>query len=117
VGVGAGGPSPTRNAWWEEAACQGHNVTVFFPLSSSAPNYRARATDKDDYASARRICASCTVRAECLDDALLFEKVYRGGGFRGGMTPAEREREGRVREQKTQQIRGAARLRSDHVDA
>lgn len=69
--------------WRTSAACAGTDSDVFFP---SAATVRARG----GFREARRICAGCTVVAECLEDAL--SDRHDLFGFRGGMTPEERSR-------------------------
>jgi WhiB family redox-sensing transcriptional regulator len=44
-------------SWRSDAACRGHDVAMFFP-ERNAPTEPALA-----------ICATCPVRAECLDAA------------------------------------------------
>lgn len=63
--------------WWLRAACKGYDLTLFFP----------EAHRRNRYTAARRICAVCPVRAECLAEAEKTEDAY---GMRGGLTPFER---------------------------
>jgi WhiB family redox-sensing transcriptional regulator len=65
-----------RRQWREEAACTQTDPEAFFPEpgASAAP--------------ALRICTTCTVRAECLHDALKRRDVTFG--VRGGLTPTQR---------------------------
>ena len=68
--------------WYQEAACKGKPLSVFFP-------------DPVDYSSARTICKLCSVSTNCLATALLEEGTVSLGmfwfhGYRGGMTPNER---------------------------
>lgn len=63
--------------WWERAACKGYDLALFFPS----------ADKRNRYTQARRICAVCPVRAECLADAVATDDAY---GMRGGLTPFER---------------------------
>jgi WhiB family redox-sensing transcriptional regulator len=59
------------------AACKGEPVTVFFPDEE----------EHTDYSQARRICAGCPVRDECLGFAL---KLNIGHGMFGGLSPRQR---------------------------
>ena len=59
-------------SWREHAACLGHDVAMFFP-ERNAPTEPALA-----------ICATCPVRAECLDAA-------DDDGIWGGTTAVERK--------------------------
>jgi WhiB family redox-sensing transcriptional regulator len=70
-------------AWRESAVCAGVDPELFFPAKGDA--YAA--------SRARRICAACPVRMECLEDALQREA---GRGFQsrhgivGGLGPRKR---------------------------
>ncbi|HZT67932.1 MAG TPA: WhiB family transcriptional regulator [Acidimicrobiales bacterium] len=65
-----------RWAWMDRAACRGMADTVFFP---EGPHR--------NYSRARRICAGCPVRKECLRYAL---EGCIGFGMFGGLTPRQR---------------------------
>lgn len=78
-------PAPAAAAPWEDRArCREVGAALFFP-------------DDDEgfvvYAPARRVCASCPVRPECLEAALAREgdvgTKYRGGMW-GGLSPGQR---------------------------
>lgn len=63
--------------WMESAACVGLGHLFFLePGESSAP--------------AKKICAACPVRDECLADALTHPEPWHG--IFGGMSPRERRR-------------------------
>lgn len=67
--------------WQERAACSGlagerGSYDIFF--------------EQEYEAEAKRICGTCTVRAECLHYAMSHPQVW--DGVLGGMTPAERTR-------------------------
>lgn len=64
-------------AWAEDAACRGYDLDMFFTDS------------KGGVARAKRICAGCPVREECLDEGLRAEDGSRYGIY-GGLTPDER---------------------------
>ncbi|MFF9129155.1 WhiB family transcriptional regulator [Streptomyces sp. NPDC014806] len=74
---------PNRLAWAERAACRGYDLDLFF----SESDYNVDA--------AKRICAGCPVRTECLDEQLRNEDGSRYGIY-GGLTPRERSQLVRV---------------------
>lgn len=63
--------------WREDAACRDLDTDIFFPESD------------DDADRALEVCASCPVRHECLEFALL---TRQDDGVWGGMTETERRR-------------------------
>ena len=65
-----------RHAWMARASCVGMPDEVFFPEGK-----------RRNYSQARRICAGCPVRKECLSYAL--ERCI-GFGMFGGLTPGQR---------------------------
>jgi WhiB family transcriptional regulator, redox-sensing transcriptional regulator len=75
--------------WQEQAACRGRDLSLFFAPDSERPPARARRE-----AEARKICARCPVRAECLSHALAVPEAY---GVWGGMSEEERAAERRRR--------------------
>jgi len=66
---------PTRDPWWQRAACHGR-----VDLEWIEPTTRAKAL-------CRTVCAACPVRAECLHTALVNGEAW---GIWGGLTPDER---------------------------
>lgn len=68
-----------RMDWTDAALCAQTDPDLFFPA------YRANSFAR----LARRICASCPVRAECLDYALGYPDL---DGIWAGTTPRERQR-------------------------
>lgn len=74
---GAGVPT-----WHALAACHGMDESVFFPPLGRDTAKRV--------AVAKRVCAGCPVRRECLDDALSWELPSTRSGVRGGLTARER---------------------------
>ena len=66
----------------EHGACKGADPNLFFP-EDNGRGAEAQAN------AAKAICATCSVREECLDDALLRKEAH---GIWGGLTPAERKR-------------------------
>lgn len=70
---------PEPPAWHTEAACRDQPTELFFPTRGGSGQ------------AAKRVCARCPVRVDCLEDNLL--ELF---GIFGGMNPRERQRE-RVR--------------------
>lgn len=68
--------------WWEQAACAGLPTDLFF----------GDARDHTDRAAAVRVCQSCPVRNECLEDDLATLGVDEPRGVRAAMTAPERKR-------------------------
>lgn len=66
--------------WQLDAACRGEPVDAFFPETQGVPPEVAA------------LCASCDVRAECLDHGLRYETE----GIWGGTSPTQRRRLRRV---------------------
>ena len=68
--------------WKDFAACRGmskENYDTFY------------ANHSQTYKLAKEICGDCQVRGECLEYALLYEKmVQRRFGCYGGLSPEER---------------------------
>jgi len=64
--------------WWRAAACRGMDVALFFP------------TDGNKTARAKRVCAACPVRSECLHAELAAPVGFRPDGVFGGTAPWER---------------------------
>jgi WhiB family redox-sensing transcriptional regulator len=92
--------SATGNAmnWRAAGACLSADPDLFFPISSAGPA-------EQQIARAKKICAGCGVRRECLEFALSHEQVY---GIWGGTTPEDRQRE---RRRKRRAAAAAARRR------
>lgn len=61
--------------WRTRAACQGTDLSVFFPARD------------ETYDPAARLCGRCPVRGACLAEALRLKDTY---GYRGGKTGEER---------------------------
>jgi len=66
-----------NRAWTAKAACRDLDTEIFFPA----------APEKETEALA--ICATCPVRAQCLEQALRDREQY---GIWGGTTPEQRRR-------------------------
>lgn len=71
-----------KGAWTQNAACQGVDTEIFYPATP------------DEEAEALSICATCPVRAQCLDYAIRNREIY---GIWGGATPEQRRRMRRER--------------------
>jgi WhiB family redox-sensing transcriptional regulator len=63
--------------WYEQAACLDKDADAFFPEKGGSTR------------AAKRICATCTVAAECLDYALDNDERF---GIWGGLSERERRR-------------------------
>ena len=62
--------------WMEFASCRGMETNIFFPTRGEEIDIRLR-----------KVCADCTVKEECLQDALKEEIQI---GFRGGLSAKKR---------------------------
>jgi WhiB family transcriptional regulator, redox-sensing transcriptional regulator len=71
--------------WRSAGACLSADPDLFFPISSTGPAER-------QIARAKKICAGCSVRRECLEFALSHNQIY---GIWGGTTAEDRQRERR----------------------
>lgn len=72
--------------WRDHATCVGLPITHFFPLELVGRKPNDRGTRRDPFRHARAACAACSVRRECLHDALAEGELE---GFRAGLTPDE----------------------------
>jgi WhiB family redox-sensing transcriptional regulator len=70
--------------WRQDAACRDLDTAIFFPDA------------EQDSAPAQAICATCPVRAACLEFALL---TRQDDGVWGGLTETERRRVRRRRQE------------------
>lgn len=71
-----------KGSWTEQAACRGTDIEIFYAATPA------------EEAEALSICASCPVRAQCLDYAIRNRETY---GIWGGATPEQRRRMRRER--------------------
>ncbi len=70
-------------AWQANAACRGPQSAMFFP-----PSHFERRDEKDlREANAKAICATCSVRRDCLDYAVQIREPH---GIWGGLNEMER---------------------------
>lgn len=70
--------------WQLRAACRGPHATVFFP----PPRFERKHERLAREAAAKAICATCTVRRECLEYSLAIREPH---GIWGGLTESERK--------------------------
>lgn len=81
--------------WGRRATCLGQPDSVFFPDLSGRGRRDVRSDpDAPEWAEARSFCDRCPVVSQCRAGALEDEargRRYRPEGFRGGLTPGERE--------------------------
>ncbi|MGQ0718787.1 MAG: WhiB family transcriptional regulator [Pseudonocardiales bacterium] len=68
---------PQEQEWQERALCAQTDPEAFFPEKGGSTR------------EAKRICAGCEVRAECLEYALAFDERF---GIWGGLSERERRR-------------------------
>jgi WhiB family transcriptional regulator, redox-sensing transcriptional regulator len=71
--------------WRAAGACLSADPDLFFPISAKGPAEK-------QVARAKRICAACRVRRECLEFAMTHDLTY---GIWGGTTVEDRQRERR----------------------
>ncbi|WP_371494104.1 WhiB family transcriptional regulator [Kitasatospora sp. NBC_00374] len=76
------GPFELYWGWQADAACRELDSALFF----HPPGERGGPHDRRD-AAAKRVCARCPVRAQCLDYALAAREPY---GVWGGLSEDER---------------------------
>lgn len=93
-------PTPdVDTSWHDDAACRGEDPVLWFGADWEPADQRAARE-----AAAKAICATCPVRARCLDHAVEHPERY---GLWGGLTEEELARERRRRGRR-------AAHRSDH---
>ena len=68
---------PAETTWQELARCAEVDPEIFFPEKGQPT------------APAKKVCLSCEVRTECLEDAIAKDERF---GVRGGMSERERRR-------------------------
>lgn len=69
--------------WRSEAACRDVDPELFFPTSSSGPDYERQV------GAAKDVCERCSVRLPCLQYAIVQGER---DGIWGGLTESERRR-------------------------
>jgi len=77
--------------WMKRAACAPAYVDpeIFHPMDH----------DQETRQRARRVCARCPVKSECLEDAIATKDAF---GIRGGMTAPQRARLAQQRKEEVQ---------------
>ncbi|NBO53553.1 MAG: WhiB family transcriptional regulator [Actinobacteria bacterium] len=73
--------------WMDKAACIGMDADIFFPERDGKPLTGGRGI----YDKARQVCATCTVKNECLNYAFHFNMTEFG--MFGGLSPRERRKQ------------------------
>jgi WhiB family redox-sensing transcriptional regulator len=68
-----------RPPWFDHAACRGTDVALFHPERG----------DTGVEAQARKVCATCPVRDQCLTHAVTHHEIH---GIWGGTSARERRR-------------------------
>ena len=71
------------DSWQVKAACRGPQAAVFFP----PPAFERKDEKLEREARAKDICASCAVKADCLDYAISIREPH---GIWGGLNEMER---------------------------
>jgi len=75
--------APGVESWVQQASCRDAPVSFYPPLGGESAFAR-----KQRELAAKRVCAGCTVRIDCLDYSL---RVRERLGVWGGLTPTERQ--------------------------
>jgi WhiB family transcriptional regulator, redox-sensing transcriptional regulator len=76
--------------WRDDAACIDEDPELFFPIGTTGP-----AIDQAE--EAKRVCARCAVREQCLEFALASNQ---DAGVWGGLTEDERRSLKRARQRR-----------------
>ena len=76
--------------WRSQAACSEQDPELFFPIGTTGP-----AVEQAD--AAKRICADCVAREECLEYAIASNQ---DAGIWGGLTEDERRTLKRARQRR-----------------
>jgi WhiB family redox-sensing transcriptional regulator len=71
--------------WPQHAACAGQQGSLFYPPVRGERKAARIARERQ----AKAVCASCTVRSDCLNTAIANGERY---GIWGGLTDVERRR-------------------------
>lgn len=88
----------TALAWQDQAACRGHDAELFFPELGDTDRRIPRA---------KKICAGCPVRADCLEAAMRMEAgLYYRSGVWGGLSAKQRRELHRCRTGRCQHTDG-----------
>lgn len=76
--------------WRSQSSCSDQDPELFFPIGTTGP-----AVEQAD--AAKRICAGCNVREECLEFAIASNQ---DAGIWGGLTEDERRTLKRARQRR-----------------
>ena len=74
--------APGIDSWVRQASCRDSVISFYPPLGGESAFARERRE-----LAAKRVCAKCSVRMECLDDSLRVRETL---GVWGGLTAIER---------------------------
>ncbi len=79
-------PTDLRPDWWDDAACRGEGLALWFEQSCGhSEGCECRGRSQVDRAEGQRICLGCPVRVTCLEAALREgEREGTWGGIRFG---------------------------------
>jgi WhiB family redox-sensing transcriptional regulator len=77
LGALSDGSAATKQGWHDDALCAQTDPEAFFPEKGGSTR------------EAKKICAGCPVRAECLESALANDERF---GIWGGLSERERRR-------------------------
>jgi WhiB family redox-sensing transcriptional regulator len=69
--------------WQWRAACRGEDAALFFAPNHPEPKHERLARERQ----AKAICATCAVRAECLEYSVRIREAH---GIWGGLNELER---------------------------
>jgi WhiB family redox-sensing transcriptional regulator len=70
--------------WQAKAACRGPHASVFFP----PPQFERKDEKEGRESRAKAICATCSVRRDCLEYAIRIREPH---GIWGGLNELERK--------------------------
>jgi WhiB family redox-sensing transcriptional regulator len=73
-----------EDTWQIKAACRGPQAAVFFP----PPQFERKDEKLERETRAKEICATCSVKRDCLDYALSIREPH---GIWGGLNEVERK--------------------------
>ena len=70
-------------AWQDQANCNGLDVNDFYYTIEDSNRTQRRAKER----AALKVCANCSVKQQCLDDAIIRDDAH---SIQGGTTPKMR---------------------------
>ena len=77
---------PKPSTWQKDALCRQHSNKLFFPPAT----FEKKEDRIKREAKAKAVCEGCTVKLECLEEAIDISEPF---GVWGGMTESERKQE------------------------